>query len=533
MSGNHATRPARSPSDTRAFLSYARALPGFIRRRVGPEESRSWMTRELARREENFIAQLRDAVYGNPRSPYRPLLEWAGLELGDVIRLVADSGLESALDRLFDAGVHVTLEELKGRRPIERPGLSLPVRPADFDNPLVGAAVAASTGGTRGRAQPVKIDIDLLEYEISSEWLLTETHGDIDGRPVAYWRPILAGLKEPLRYSKRGIRVERWFALTELKLRRGLARRSLTTLYTLLASRVWGTPIPFPEYVPAREAATVARWLAFKVGQGTPALMNSNASSAVRVCLAARAENLNIEGTVFRVGGEPFTEAKASILAERGCRAIVNYAITEIGRVGASCADPQALDDVHVALDKLAVIQRNLPVGAGGQQADVFLFTTLHPRARKILLNVDTGDYGVLERRRCACLMGEIGLDQHIHTIRSYEKLTSEGVTFIGTDLIRLIEEILPQRFGGAPTDYQLVEREVDGLTKVELVVSPRVGPLDEDVVLEAVLHALERRLRGGTMATIWRSGETLRIVRREPHLTGSAKVQPLHVLRA
>ena len=51
-----------------------------------------------------------------------------------------------------------------------------------------------------------------------------------------------------------------------------------------------------------------------------------------------------------------------------------------------------------------------------------------------------------------------LGYTTHIHTIRSWEKLTSEGMTFCGHDLIRLIEEVLPARFGGRPTDYQFVE---------------------------------------------------------------------------
>jgi hypothetical protein len=33
-------------------------------------------------------------------------------------------------------------------------------------------------------------------------------------------------------------------------------------------------------------------------------------------------------------------------------------------------------------------------------------------------------------------------------------------MNFLGTDLLRLIDEVLPARFGGAPTDYQFVERE-------------------------------------------------------------------------
>ena len=48
------------------------------------------------------------------------------------------------------------------------------------------------------------------------------------------------------------------------------------------------------------------------------------------------------------------------------------------------------------------------------------------------------------------------------HTIRSHEKLTAGGMTLLDTDVIRLLDEVLPARFGGAPTDYQLVEHESD-----------------------------------------------------------------------
>ena len=80
------------------------------------------------------------------------------------------------------------------------------------------------------------------------------------------------------------------------------------------------------------------------------------------------------------------------------------------------------------------------------------------------MLNVESDDYGVLERRHCGCPLDAAGLDLHMHTIRSWEKLTSEGMTLGGADLIRLVEEILPARFGGAPTDWQLVEEEEEGL---------------------------------------------------------------------
>jgi hypothetical protein len=150
-----------------------------------------------------------------------------------------------------------------------------------------------------------------------------------------------------------------------------------------------------------------------------------------------------------------------------------------------------------------------------------------------VMLNVESGDYGVLEPRPCGCAVEAAGYAGHLHTIRSYEKLTSEGMTFLGTDLLTLVEDVLPTRFGGAPTDYQLVEEERDGLSRVMLYVNPRVGALDEQAVLRVVLDFLRSGSRHeAMMAEIWRAAETLRLVRAAPHVTPASKVQPLHVVR-
>ena len=90
------------------------------------------------------------------------------------------------------------------------------------------------------------------------------------------------------------------------------------------------------------------------------------------------------------------------------------------------------------------------------------------------------------------CPLAALGYRTHFHTIRSHEKLTSEGMTFLGHDLIRLVEEVLPAQFGGGPTDYQFVEVERDGLPRVDLLVSPRLGPLNEPAVAAAVLDFLD-----------------------------------------
>ena len=61
-------------------------------------------------------------------------------------------------------------------------------------------------------------------------------------------------------------------------------------------------------------------------------------------------------------------------------------------------------------------------------------------------------------------------------------------MSFIGSDLLNLVEDVLPARFGGYATDYQFVEEEDGGLPKVSLLVSPRLGSLDQEQVLAEVL---------------------------------------------
>ncbi len=53
--------------------------------------------------------------------------------------------------------------------------------------------------------------------------------------------------------------------------------------------------------------------------------------------------------------------------------------------------------------DRLALIQRSRAVPGTDVTVDAFLFTTLSPAAPKLLLNVESDDYGIVERRSCGC----------------------------------------------------------------------------------------------------------------------------------
>jgi hypothetical protein len=526
---------AQPATDVAALSRYARGLGRYLNTPLDADTCRRRVIDGVERREENLVRLLEDGIFGAPGSPYVALFAHAGIELGDALSLVRKHGVDEALARLHDAGVYVKLDEFKGRKPIERGSLTLSVRHEDFDNPRAIRVYTGSSGGSSGPARRLRIAFPHSEQSAVYSGISLDAHGLRD-RPYGIWRPVPpghAGLGSCLSHAKVGKLVDRWFS--QYPLRRSHAREYVYTRITLAASRRAGIPIPEPEYVPLEQALVVARWLAEQRERGAPAFFTAPGSSGVRVCKAALEHGLDISETVFRLGGEPLTEGKANAVAEVGASAFCNYNMAETGRIGLGCPARRERDDVHLVLDQLGVIQREREVGGkGGTRVPALLYTTLHESAPKLMLNVESDDYGVLEERDCGCPIGELGLRLHLHTIRSYEKLTSEGMNFVGTELLALVEQVLPQCFGGGPADYQLVEREVDGLPKISIVVSPRIGAVDETAVARAVLDALgSGPSYRGMMASLWRDGGTVQVERREPHQTGQSKILPLHILRA
>ncbi len=512
---------------------YARRLPEYLRNPLTPGDCREMLKAQLARREREFLRILEMGVFQRRRSPYRALLTWAGVEFGDVERLTQAEGVEGTLQQLYDAGVYIALDEFKGRRPLVRKGLELPLRAEDFDNPLTRAVFTGRTGGSRGIPRRLLVDLDTLTHDAACHWMFLEAFG-IQERPMGVWRsvpPDNSGIKKNLHHAKLGKRVERWFTQRNPRWR-GNFKYTAFLNYTLLAARLCGRPLPAPEYTPLGEAEKVARWLQQRAASGAPAHLDTMASSAVRVLHAARERRLDISGTFFRTGSEPLTPRKAALAAEAGCRIACHYSMSELGTVGIACADAAEVDEVIVLTGKVALIEGATRPGTGSTQVRPFCLTTLLTSCPKLMLNVETDDYGVAVRRRCGCPLGELGFDLHVHTIRSYEKLTSEGTNFLGSELYTLLEQVLPAAFGGSPADYQLVEEEENGLPKVSLVVSPRVGEIDQGKVASTALQFLSFRDAGNRlMANLWSEAKTLRVVRREPFASSSSKVLPLHVL--
>jgi hypothetical protein len=474
-------------------------------------------------------------VFGYSRSPYLPLLKSAQVEFGDIQNMIRAKGLEETLRALRDAEIYVSFEESKGRKPIVRNGKVIPVQAEDFNNPYLRRFYQAESGGTGGVGTRVAVDLDYLAAQAAQYILAFDAHGVLN-LPTLIWRCMLpdpTALNHLLWGARMGHVPEKWFSPTHSRQFSKSLKNRLATEYIVLAGRLFGFPIPFPELLSLDQASTVARWAAEKLKSHGGCKIHTLVSTALRVSIAARQEGLDLTGVAFVTGGEPTTEAKFREVTRSGARLVPFYGFTEGGRVGMGCCQPAYVDDLHFLKDALALIQHPRKLPGMEIEVDAFCFTTLLPSAPKLLLNVESDDYGILEERSCGCPLEEYGFTEHLRHIRSFSKLTGEGATLIGGEMIRILEEVLPSRFGGSPLDYQMIEEEDDsGLTRLSIVVDPKIEISRERDVIESVLNAVGVNAEDEMTRAIWGQAEMLRVKRMNPILTDRGKMISLRRLR-
>jgi phenylacetate-coenzyme A ligase PaaK-like adenylate-forming protein len=254
----------------------------------------------------------------------------------------------------------------------------------------------------------------------------------------------------------------------------------------------------------------------------------------VRVSVAAEEHGFDLAGAAVFLSSEPLTPAKAERIVRAGVKIITGYGSVETGAIGLGCARRAHIDEVHLSMDAYALIDYPYSVPGLGVTVPAFNLTGLLDSAPKVMLNYQTDDYGILESRACGCGLEAYGYTTRLREIRSYSKLVGEGVTLIGNEMLRILEEVLPARIGGTPLDYQMMEEEDgQGLTRLVLLVSPRVEIRDQAEVIEIILDALgQSSPMGADVRTVWQRAETLRIERREPVVTARGKLLPLHIER-
>lgn len=514
-------RPPKRERKATSLVRRTLGLRRFLSTPIDPAEAHAEVQHRLDHRDDYFLDCVRQLVFEVPSSPYRPLLAAAGWSYSDVEASVRRHGIEETLERLRDAGVYVTLDEWKGRDPLVRNGVELHLKPADFDNPLIGRDLEASSSGSSGVASRTPAGWAGMT-DLAKRMRVTFDMYGMGGATVAVWMPAPpggSGLLAAVLMTKVGMRPERWFALTRSA---GSFLDRFAALFLLVAARLLGHSLPWPRYTELGDAEVVARWLA--AGE-PPRVLLGFASSAVRVGKVAQELGLDLRGRAVFVGGEPVTPDRQAFLRSLGVEVVAGYGASDAGSIGTGCTDAVGVDDYHVQLDQIAVIPGPEAPASGPVP---LLVSSLVKTNGKVLLNVDLGDEGVLERHTCDCPFGEQGYDLHLSHVRSRAKQTSEGMTVPSRALWEHAGDALASA-GAGRDDYQIWEVQgSDGISRVALAVSPHLE-IDEAAVVDRILRDFATRDAGSkTAADIWRQAGTLRIVRERPRLSAGAKLLPV-----
>jgi hypothetical protein len=445
---------------------------------------------------------------------------------------VRADGIEGALQTLLRQGVYLTVDEFKGRTPVVRGSAVVTANPDSLRNPLARSHIPARTGGSRSRGTPLIFDLDFVRGCGTNCSLALEAHGGRNWSNADWETPGAGARFRLLKYSSFGEPPARWFTQVDpdepgLDPVFRLSERAMR-----FGSSLAGRRLPAPEYVPLDDPIPIARWMRESLRAGRTPHLFTFVSSAVRLAGAARESGYDLTGAMITVAGEPVTRTRLDAIAASGARALPRYGSMECGPIGYGCISPHAPDDVHLQHDLHALIQ----AGEGHPllPSDGLLITSLHSASPFTLLNVSMGDRATISSRTCDCPMHQLGFSTHLHDIRSFEKLTAGGMTFLDGDVVVVLERTLPDRFGGTPTHYQLLEDEGSGgEPRLRLLVHPSIGEVDraavENVFLDAIgsLSPVHR-----TMESLWRSAGFFTVERRAPLVTAAGKILHVHSQR-
>jgi hypothetical protein len=203
--------------------------------------------------------------------------------------------------------------------------------------------------------------------------------------------------------------------------------------------------------------------------------------------------------------------------------------ISELGTVGLACSHTLG-NSVHWFSDSTAIISHRRTASFAESDVNSLLFTSIHPLASQLFINVEMEDEARMVPARCDCEFSRLGFTTLLEDVQSFGKLTGHGLTLAGTDMVALIEERLPARFGGAPGDYQLVQYETERQAEVCLRISPRVPTVDPAAVYDFFMNEV-RALHGGALSRrVWMQTSSLNAEIAEPYRTRTGKVLALHL---
>lgn len=487
--------------------------------------------RRLATRESGFLDLVEKGIFQNPANPFYTMFQMAGCTHGDLAAEVRQHGLEPTLRRLRDAGVYLTHDEFKAKTPIVRGGRHIPSHDASFRNPQVAGALSEGiSSGSRSKGTRSPRALGRLLYR-EAHFRIRNREFGLFNRLRIELKPILpsgTGLGPGQRGQREGCPVDRWFAVGGGLRDSGHYR--FVTHCMVWWTRMLGVPAPLPTYLPPNDFGIVAEYIARRKREGLPVAVHGFTSPAVRTAAAAAEAGLDISGTMFFVAGEALTDAKRATIEKTGSEVYTAYPITEVGPVGHACRQMKAGNRVHYFEDIVAAYVYRRRHHLVDTDVNALQFTSLLPFCPHVVVNAEMDDAGVIGPADCDCEYSRLGLTRQVSEIFSFGKLTGQGMTLVGTDLQKLLEDVLPAKLGGAPGDYQLVEQEGASQTQVTLRVSPRIGATP-DRIRQCFLQELKAYYGGSLAARMWSHAEGVQVSIGPPYATRTGKIHSLHLL--
>ena len=501
------------------------ALVSHVRHPLTVEAARTILRRRLERRAADFLSLMRRSVYGHRGSPYGPLLRRAGCEYGDVATMVQRDGVEGALQRLLREGVYLTVAETNGSRPAIRGTVQVAANLARLRTP---AWLVKEPTAPDGSLRRVALYRAMLADTAVSATLF------IDARQGARWHHatwnfvrLSTNILWLMRLTGPGYSPDRWF--TRVKPERFPTHRRVARLARWLAAIV-GARIPVPEYSSVDDPSPIIDWMTERRQAGGTPHLQSTVSALIGLAQETLRRGRDLEGVQLLPSGEPLTASRLAALRSAGAEVVPAYGAKEAGQIAWGCLAPTVSDDMHLTDDRFAVIQPGAQGNVVGLPPGAMLFSSLRAAWPLVLLNVSLGDQAVMERRDCGCPLGRAGFQAHVRDVRSFDKLKVASFAIGPAALVQFMEQVLPRRFGGAPSDFQLVEEDaqvVAGHQRIRLLVHPRVGPVDAQAATEAFLNLV--RASGSPVDDIWQDARWFSVERQAPHETGGGKVYHVH----
>jgi hypothetical protein len=512
-------------------FKYGKMLGAVYKHLRSPVESdpESVVRKCMEQREENFLAHVA-TVTQKPEHPYAQMFKLAGCSYADLEASVRRDGVESTLEKLLREGVYLTHDEFRGKREIVRSGRHIPALLSVWNNPASKGGYVQSSSGTSGRSVTTRGSIANIRLGESLQLLfLRELKVSNGGRVIV--APVLpgGGLLTAIFVGRLAGGLDRWYATGGVTWR-NLHYRFVTRLL-LAEMRFLGLRVPYPTYLKQNDFLAAAEYIKERVDAGDFVGLSGFVSAVARVAAAAVSNALDLTGCSAITGGEALTDAKRKVIESAGITAYSSYGSTDFGGFGMPCSQMNKGNCVHISKHAIALVSRPQESAWTNEAVHSLYATSILPQSPRIFINAEIGDTGVIEPATCDCSFSKLGFDLQVRDMAAIGMVTAQGITIEVSELVPLLEEVLPARFGGHPGDYQLHEREAGAQTEIVLRIRPGVSTVAPGEILKHFLAEVKRVYGGSLSVVSWLHSAGIRPELAPPLLAATGKFRAVRLL--